>query len=255
MVSFRRNFLKVDGTALAKVIRISPNFGERVDGLKPELLILHYTGMSDWQKACDWLCDDISGVSCHYLVDEQGTIVQMVDEAARAWHAGLSSWHGETDINSQSIGIEIQNVGHTGGLPEFPRLQMEAVAALCMDIVGRHHIKPRQILAHSDVAPGRKVDPGEKFDWAYLAAKGIGHWVAAEPLSGGSFLQVGDAGDPVFALQAMLRMYGYGLEATGQFDARTKIVVEAFQRHFRQARVDGIADQSTVATLHKLLHG
>ncbi len=241
------------GTKLPHRIQLSPNIGERVDNIKPGLLILHYTGMSDAQKACDWLCDEKSGVSCHYLIDKAGHIVQMVDEAARAWHAGVSSWHGETDINSHSIGIEIHNAGHTGGYPDFPQAQMEAVAILSLDIVERHKIKPFNVLAHSDVAPGRKVDPGEKFDWAYLASKGVGHWIAAELLSGGSFLQLGDEGDPVFALQAMLRLYGYGLEATAQFDHRTKIVVEAFQRHFRQARVDGIADQSTVATLHKLL--
>jgi N-acetylmuramoyl-L-alanine amidase len=243
----------VIGPGLPHLVQLSPNIGLRVGELKPRFLILHYTGMESAQKACDWLCDVRSEVSCHYLVDEDGGIVHMVDETARAWHAGVSSWQGETDINSASIGIEIQNKGHTGGYPDFPQVQMEGVAALCLDIISRHKIEPRDVLAHSDVAPGRKVDPGEKFDWAYLHGKGVGHWVAPEPMSGGSFLQVGDTGDPVMALQAMLRMYGYGIEANGQFDQRTKIVVEAFQRHFRQARVDGIADQSTVATLHRLL--
>jgi N-acetylmuramoyl-L-alanine amidase len=109
------------------------------------------------------------------------------------------------------------------------------------------------VLAHSDVAPGRKIDPGEKFDWKFLHDKGVGHWVKPEPLSGGSFLQQGDSGDPVMALQGMLKLYGYGLEVDGIFGPRTKIVVEAFQRHFRQEKVDGIADQSTVVTLHRLL--
>jgi N-acetylmuramoyl-L-alanine amidase len=227
---------------------------ERVGGVAPNLLILHYTGMTDAAKACDWLCDERSGVSSHYLVDEQGAIVQMVDEVNRAWHAGVSSWKDETDINSASIGIEIQNLGHLGGLPDFPLQQMQAVAALCRDIVTRYKISPRNVLAHSDVAPGRKIDPGEKFDWAYLAKQNVGHWVAAEPLSGGNFLQLGDSGDPVMALQGMFGMYGYGIDMTGNFDTRTKIVVEAFQRHFRQVLVDGIADQSTVATLHRLLH-
>lgn len=241
------------GPSIAHDIRLSPNFGERLDGKIPRMLILHYTGMSDAQKACDWLCDERSEVSSHYLVDEQGAIVQMVDEAQRAWHAGVSSWHTELDINSASIGIEIHNTGHAFGYPDFPLDQMEAVALLCRDIIARHNIEARDVLAHSDVAPGRKVDPGEKFDWAYLASKGIGHWVVPEPIMGGSFLQLGDLGDPVFALQAMLKLYGYGLEATGTFDKHTKIVIEAFQRHFRQTRVDGIADQSTVATLHRLL--
>ena len=241
------------GTSLPHREQLSPNFGERVARASPSIIILHYTGMSDGIKACDWLCNAASEVSSHYLVDEQGGIVQMVDEKARAWHAGVSNWHGNTDINSASVGIEIQNPGHTLGYPAFGLAQMESVAALCADIMKRHSIQPRNILAHSDVAPGRKIDPGEKFDWAFLHAYGVGHYVAPEPIMGGAFLQEGDEGDAVMALQAMLKLYGYGLDVKGQFDQRTRLVVEAFQRHFRQARVDGVADQSTVATLHKLL--
>jgi N-acetylmuramoyl-L-alanine amidase len=243
----------VKGTKLHHKTQASPNFGERQGGKPVSILLLHYTGMSDAQKACDWLCNQASEVSCHYLVDEQGTLIQMVGEDKRAWHAGVSSWGEEQDINSASIGIEIQNPGHSFGYSDFPASQMEMVASLCHDIASRHQIPPRNILAHSDVAPGRKIDPGEKFDWKFLHAKGVGHWVQAEPLSGGSFLQVGDEGDPVMALQAMLKLYGYGLEVDGVFAERTKLVVEAFQRHFRQTRVDGIADQSTVITLHRLL--
>lgn len=241
------------GTGLPHRIQTSPNFGKRGFGQKPTLLILHYTGMKDAQAACDWLCDERSEVSSHYLIDDQGGIVQLVDEANRAWHAGLSCWHDETDINSASIGIEIQNLGHAGGSPEFPYVQMQAVAGLCKDIVQRHEISARNVLAHSDVAPGRKADPGEKFDWGFLFNNGVGHWVKPEPISGGSFLQMGDQGDPVMALQGMLRLYGYDIEASGTFEARTKIVVEAFQRHFRPTKVDGVADQSTVITLHRLL--
>jgi N-acetylmuramoyl-L-alanine amidase len=243
----------VIGTALPHRIQVSPNFGERREGAEINTLILHYTGMSDAEKACGWLCDEQSEVSSHYLVDEQGGIVQMVDETARAWHAGLSSWHDEDDINSVSIGIEIQNPGHFAGYPDFPSAQMMAVVALCKDIVGRHSIPRRRVLAHSDVAPGRKIDPGEKFDWALLSAHGVGQWVTPEPMTGGSFLQEGDSGDAVMALQALLKHYGYGIDVNGQFDPRTKIVVEAFQRHFRPQRVDGVADQSTVTTLHRLM--
>jgi N-acetylmuramoyl-L-alanine amidase len=245
--------VKVALPLIAADFRPSPNFGERLGGVAPSIIILHYTGMSNAEKACDWLCDERSEVSSHYLIDESGGIIHMVDESKRAWHAGVSSWHDEIDINSASIGIEIHNPGHTAGYPDFPMVQMQAVANLCRQIATRYDIKPQQILAHSDVAPGRKVDPGEKFDWGFLAAQGVGHWVQPAPLSGGSFLQVGDKGDPVFALQAMLKLYGYGVDVNGEYDARTKIVVEAFQRHFRQEKVDGIADQSTVATLHKLL--
>jgi N-acetylmuramoyl-L-alanine amidase len=245
----------VIGTSLPKRVQLSPNINERRGGKPISVLVLHYTGMASAKKAVDWLCNPASEVSCHYLVDDHGDIVQMVDENARAWHAGLSSWHGETDVNSVSIGIEIQNLGHTLGYPNFGAAQMAGVAALCKDIVSRQKIEPRNVVAHSDVAPGRKVDPGEKFDWAYLKAFGIGHLVEAEKISGGSFLQLGDSGDPVMALQAMLQMYGYGIDLNGNFDQRTKIVVEAFQRHFRQARVDGIADQSTIVTLHRLMRG
>ena len=241
------------GTKLPHKIQISPNFGSRAAGKSISILLLHYTGMSDAQKSCDWLCNEASEVSCHYLVDEQGDIIQMVGEDKRAWHAGLSSWGDEEDINSVSIGIEIQNQGHNLGYTDFPETQMQSVADLAHDIATRHRINPKCILAHSDVAPGRKIDPGEKFDWKFLHGKGVGHWVNPEPLSGGSFLQLGDSGDPVAALQGMLKLYGYGLEVDGIFGQRTKVVVEAFQRHFRQTRVDGITDQSTVITLHRLL--
>ncbi len=241
------------GTVLPHRFQPSPNYGARRESAKITTIVLHYTGMSDAQKACDWLCNEESEVSSHYLIDEAGGIVQMVDETCRAWHAGVSSWHGDEDINSSSIGIEIQNLGHAQGYPDFSLVQMKSVAALCQDLTQRHSVKPRNVLAHSDVAPGRKVDPGEKFDWGYLNGQGVGHWVLPEPIKGGTFLQAGDSGDAVMALQAMLKLYGYGITPNGTFDPRTKIVVEAFQRHFRRTLVDGIADQSTVATLHKLL--
>ena len=243
------------GSALVSTYLPSPNIESRRDDRKPDMLILHYTGMADARKACSWLCDPVSKVSCHYLVDEHGMIVQMVDENIRAWHAGVSSWKDEDDINSRSIGIEIQNPGHAAGYPDFPEAQMLAVIALCRDIVARNRIHPSRVLAHSDIAPDRKIDPGEKFDWARLHAQGIGHWVRPEPIDGGPFLQLGDQGQAVEALQAMLRLYGYGLEITGLYDGPTQVNVRAFQRHFRPTRVDGIADSSTVITLRRLLHG
>lgn len=229
------------------------NIGERRKGKAPDMLLVHYTGMESAERACEWLTCAESGVSCHYLVDEAGEITQMVAEDERAWHAGQAFWKGERDINSCSIGIEIQNLGHNDGYPDFPAGQMEAVVALCEDIVGRHNIVGERVLAHSDVAPGRKWDPGEKFDWRLLHSAGIAHWTEPAPIGGGIFLQRGDEGDQVSALQTLLSVYGYDAPVNGIYDERTRIVVEAFQRHFRPGQVDGVADQSTIETLKVLI--
>ncbi len=231
----------------------SANFSERRDAMRPDMLILHYTGMPSCEDAIRCLASPRSGVSCHYVVAEDGAITQMVPEAYRAWHAGVSHWQAIEDINSCSIGIEIHNPGHDGGYPDFPNAQMAAVEALCTDIVARHWIAARRVLAHSDVAPRRKIDPGEKFDWARLAFAGVGHWVEAAAIAGGEVLELGVGGDRVLTLQNNLRSYGYGIDPTAVFDEHTKIVVSAFQRHFRPALVDGRADRSTVETLAALL--
>ena len=240
-------------TRLACECSPSPNHTERRNGIKPDMLILHYTGMGGGESARRWLCDPVSEVSCHYLVHEDGRIVQMVPEAQRAWHAGVGSWRGRRDVNSRSIGIEIVNPGHDGGYPDFPDVQMEAVIALCHDILSRHSIPAEFVLAHSDIAPGRKVDPGEKFPWDRLAAAGIGHIVPPSPLRGGRFFGQGDKGEPVTAFQAMLAAYGYAVPDHGMFDELTHQATRAFQMHFRRQKVDGIADASTVETLHRLL--
>ena len=241
-----------DSSVVSDVIP-SPNFGERNKGLIPSMIVLHYTGMPDMEGALHRLCTPGTDVSAHYVVLEDGRIVQCVPEAMRAWHAGASHWAGEDDINSCSIGIEICNPGHEFGYPDFCAPQIEAVIALCAGISMRHGVAPERVLAHSDVAPGRKRDPGEKFPWAALHAAGIGHLVPPAPVRGGRFLTAGESGEPVEALQSMLALYGYGLEITGFFDAATQAVVEAFQRHFRPALVDGVADRSTIETLHLLL--
>jgi N-acetylmuramoyl-L-alanine amidase len=239
--------------ALAGKVVPSPNHGPRPPGARPSIVLLHYTGMADAASAITRLADPIAQVSSHYVVLENGRILQMVPEAARAWHAGVSSWAGETDINSASIGIEIVNPGHESGCPAFPARQVDAVAALCADIASRWSIRPDRVLAHSDVAPGRKRDPGEAFPWDRLHAAGVGHLVAPAPIAPGRALRPGEEGQPVRALQAMLALYGYGVVLSGVYDARTTAVVEAFQRHFRPALVDGIADPSTMATLAALL--
>ncbi|WP_157015888.1 N-acetylmuramoyl-L-alanine amidase [Mesorhizobium xinjiangense] len=234
-------------------IRVSPNFGPRAGPTAPDMIVLHYTGMENGEGAEAWLCDPTSQVSSHYIVHEDGRIVQMVRESDRAWHAGRSSWKGVSDINSHSVGVEVVNPGHFLGYPVFPDAQIEAVIGLCAGISARHAVAPERILAHSDVAPGRKIDPGEKFPWRVLHAAGLGHWVEPSTVSGGRFLTLGDRGQPIEALQSMLAIYGYNVEITGQFDAMTRAAVDAFQRHFRPARVDGVADASTIETLHRLL--
>jgi len=177
----------------------------------------------------------------------------MVPEGRRAWHAGQAAWKGERDINSRSLGIEIAHPGHVGGLPPYPEAQINAVIALGRDLVRRWSIPPERVLAHSDIAPERKEDPGEGFPWDRLAREGLGHHVLPAPLRDGRFFAQGDGGQPIEALQAMLGLYGYDLPVTGLFDARTQAVVTAFQRHFRQARVDGVADASTITTLRDLI--
>lgn len=231
----------------------SPNFGARAGGQQPSIILLHYTGMTSVESAIHWLARPESNVSCHYVVSEEGEITQMVPELHRAWHAGVSHWRGDSDINSCSIGIEIHNPGHDLGYPDFPEGQMAAVEALCLDIIKRQGIEPHYVLAHSDVAPRRKMDPGEKFDWARLAAKGIGHWVAPVPVLGGETLAHGATGDGVMRLQENLRSYGYGIGVTGEYCEETEFVVAAFQRHFRPALVDGRTDSSTAETLDALL--
>ena len=231
----------------------SPNFNERAADTSIDMLVMHYTDMESCEAAVSVLCDPQAQVSSHYAVDLDGSVVQMVDETHRAWHAGASRWCGVDDNNGRSIGIEIQNLGHTGGYHDFPEVQMAAVIGLSQDILERHEIPARNVVAHSDIAPGRKQDPGDRFDWALLHENGIGHWVPEAPVTSGQFFQAGDEGAPIEALQTMLSVYGYGLEITGKFDQATNDVVEAFQRHWRQSKVDGVADMSTIETLKNLI--
>ncbi|HET7156669.1 MAG TPA: N-acetylmuramoyl-L-alanine amidase [Hyphomicrobiaceae bacterium] len=244
---------KPDATLVAAV-RPADNFEPRRGVGKPSILLLHYTGVETAAKAIEWLTCVESRVSCHYAIDEAGCITQMVAEDMRAWHAGEAVWDGESDINSASIGIEIHNPGHEMGYPDFPEVQLKAVEALCRDIIARQGIRPERVLAHSDVAPTRKKDPGEKFPWARFARAGIGHWVEPQPvIAAEPGMGVGVAGPLVADVQLLLRKYGYGIEGTGVVDSKTEFVVTAFQRHFRPARVDGRVDQSTITTLERVI--
>ncbi|MBS0242837.1 MAG: N-acetylmuramoyl-L-alanine amidase [Proteobacteria bacterium] len=246
--------IRAKETSLAADVVPSPCFEERRNGARPDILLLHYTGMKSCAGAIDWLSRLESRVSCHYVIDVDGRITQMVSESCRAWHAGVSSWGGESDVNSYSIGFEIHNPGYDLGYPDFPPAQMDAVIALSRDVIQRWSIRPERVLAHSDVAPGRKIDPGEKFDWALLHRSGVGHWVTPEPVDpvdGGP--EPGSASALVGDVQAALESYGYGVPRTGMLDPVTMKVVAAFQRHFRTARIDGRPDRSTRETLRRLL--
>ncbi len=228
----------------------SPNFDART--APPDIVVLHYTGMRTGPEALDRLRDPESKVSSHYMVEEDGRIFRLVPEARRAWHAGVSYWKGERNINGASIGIEIVNPGHEFGYRVFPDIQIAAVIALVGDIRTRWQIGNGRIVGHSDVAPGRKDDPGELFPWKQIAEAGHGLWVEV-PAAPGLPLAEGAQGVEVFALQAGFTRLGYDLPPSGKFDADTKAVVTAFQRHWRQDKIDGIADGETRAQLIALL--
>ncbi|HEY3800497.1 MAG TPA: N-acetylmuramoyl-L-alanine amidase [Caulobacteraceae bacterium] len=228
----------------------SPNFDART--APPDIIVLHYTGMLTGEAALARLRDPEAKVSAHYLVEEDGRVFSLVAEERRAWHAGVSFWRGHRDINARSVGIEIVNPGHEFGYRPFPQSQVDAVAELVAEIRGRWDIADAHILGHSDVAPDRKQDPGELFPWKALAEAGHGLW--AEPAAApGAPLSQGDEGPGVFALQAGLTNLGYDCAPSGVFEPRTATIVRAFQRHWRPAEVDGVADGETRARLIALL--
>lgn len=228
----------------------SPNFDART--APPDMLILHYTGMISGEAALARLTDPVAKVSAHYLVEENGAIFALVPEARRAWHAGRGSWLDKTDINAASIGLEIVNPGHEFGYQPFPEAQIGAVIELLADIRSRWTIPDAMILGHSDVAPHRKTDPGELFPWNTLADAGHGLW-AEPPPAPGAALGEGDKGLGVLTLQSALARLGYDCPRTGTFDADLAVVVRAFQRHWRPASVDGVADGETRARLMALV--
>ena len=229
----------------------SPNHDERPEATPLDTLILHYTGMQSAGDAIDRLRDPVARVSSHYVVDEDGTIWRLVAEERRAWHAGISFWRGHTVLNGRSIGIEIVNPGHEWGYRPFPPAQMAAVRRLCQSILSRHPIPPRNVVAHSDVAPDRKQDPGELFDWRGLARDGIGLWPEDVPDLG--------AGDPLTdaaalaPVRASLARLGYQVEPEGEADAALRTVLLAFQRHWRPEAMTGAADAGTRARLDGVL--
>lgn len=227
------------------VERPSPNHNERRNDAPIDILLIHYTGMTDAATALARLCDPIAKVSAHYTIDEAGTVFGHVDENRRAWHAGVSYWAGERDVNSRSIGIELVNPGHDLGYRDFPAAQLEALIELARGIIARHKIPPARILAHSDVAPGRKIDPGEKFPWAELARQGIGLF----PVDYRAPAQM----PPLSELQTMVARYGYGCPVTGVFDDETRTALSAFQRHHRPRKFNGMPDADSAGRIADLL--
>lgn len=225
----------------------SPNFSEREHPINT--IVLHYTGMADGQAALARLLEPgDSGVSAHYLVEEDGRVFALVAEEKRAWHAGRSWWRGLDEMNFYSIGIEIVNGGHDFGLPSYPDVQIDAVIELCRGILSRWPIPQTRIVGHSDVAPLRKEDPGEHFPWKRLAERGIGLWpepARPEPwmMHGAS---PGDAGMTVEGFQRDLAAIGYKLDVTSVFDDATAAVTRAFQRRWRPERITGEGDTDTI---------
>jgi N-acetylmuramoyl-L-alanine amidase len=223
---------------------LSPNHDARPSGQPVDILLLHYTGMPGAQAAIDRLVDPTAKVSAHYLIEEDGTVWRLVPEERRAWHAGVSYWAGARDINARSIGIELVNPGHEFGYRAFPPAQMDRLEALAREILARHPIPARRVLGHSDVAPQRKLDPGELFDWEGLARHGIGLWPRATtqptPWSVAEF-------------QSGLARFGYEVPDHGRLDEATKAALTAFQRHFRQSRCDGLPDPESAGILADLL--
>ena len=237
------------------------NHEPRSEGAQVDMLVLHYTGMESPEAALDRLCDPAQKVSAHYMIDEDGSVFRLVPEERRAWHAGLACWRGDRDINDRSIGIELVNPGHDLGYRPFPEEQMAAVERLAREILDRRAIPPERVLGHSDVAPARKCDPGELFDWARLARAGVGLWPPDFDTAEGRAREHArerrldpDATDPLIGeVQRGLARFGYEIQATGRLDEPARRVVAAFQRHFRPSRVDGLIDSETARRLEALL--
>lgn len=236
---------------------IDDSYESKSENSRVRFLVLHYT-VFNMRDSLDVLTKENS-VSAHYLVSERGErVYRLVDESRRAWHSGVSAWENRTNINDSSVGIEIVHPGYTGAPAEpvwhpFDENQISTVISLCKDIVARHEIEPTRIIGHSDIAPGRKVDPGPMFPWKILSENGVGAWYdEAEKLSVMDMI-VGTSEVDIRWVQQNLRRYGYLIEESGTFDKKTKAVLSAFQMHFRPSDFSGNPDHETCAILYALV--
>ena|SRR3984957_14565021 len=224
----------------------SSNFNDRDKNVPLHYIVLHYTGMKTGGEALARLCDPAAKVSAHYLIEEDGRVFHLVEEDKRAWHAGESCWRGVRDMNSASIGIELVNPGHQFGYRAFPVVQIEALKKLLREIIARHKLNAQTgLLAHADIAPGRKEDPGELFPWEKLAKEGLGIWPAPKPED------YGDAEDD--EVQNLLRAIGYDVPTTGAYDLATRAALLAFQRHYQPDNLTGTPERETIARLRAVV--
>ncbi|GLQ19842.1 N-acetylmuramoyl-L-alanine amidase [Algimonas porphyrae] len=228
----------------------SPNHDERT--LPISMLVLHYTGMETGAAALERLTESAAKVSAHYLVEEDGRVFQLVEDDRRAWHAGVSAWNGISNVNSASIGIEIVNGGHDYGLPAYPDVQINALIPLCKRLIRRFDIRPQNIVGHSDIAPDRKDDPGERFPWAGLAAAGIGLWPGEGNGDRRILFGPDDRDRGVALLQRGLAGIGYCIEIDGVMSPLSVNVVQAFQRRYRPDQIDGHVDMETFDLVGRL---
>ena len=238
--------------ALHIVERPSPNHDARPAAI--DMLVLHYTGMKTVEEALARLCDPSAKVSAHYTVDRDGRVYRHVPEERRAWHAGASFWAGRNAVNACSIGIELVNPGHEFGYVQFTDDQIASLIELAQGIVARHAILPARVLAHSDVAPARKTDPGELFPWQRLAENGIGVWPNAKnspPPRGEVDPRNADRVGGGASFATNLARFGYGVPPA--VDVPLEAAITAFQRHFRPTCIDGLPDRECAAILERLL--
>jgi N-acetylmuramoyl-L-alanine amidase len=235
--------------------QLSPNMDDRPEDVNINVLVMHYTGMKTATDALQRMCDPAFKVSAHYIIYEDGRIVRLVPEDKRAWHAGISCWHGRASLNDTSIGIEIVNPGHEWGYRSFPSEQMESVLALSKEIMERHQIIPNNVVGHSDIAPTRKEDPGELFNWPWLAENGVGLWPKRRMMWGKDTVlcKLGDDNQYVLNMQKSLRQYGYFIRTDGYFGPVTEKIVKAYKRHFVPEHLNVLWDKLSQARIENLI--